>query len=114
MGAEPQFPDIRARALGASIRALRARLGGENQTDFGKRYGVNQVTVSHWETGAHRPDPEHMKLLRADGLELQEEDRGEWVQMDLPFERTFVVHLRIGPQRADSVHVKLRLEELAN
>lgn len=97
-------------ALPGQIRALRARLGGLNQTEFGKRYEVNQVTVSHWEKGVHTPRREHLRRLRADGLE----ENGEGWQMDLPFERTFVVELRIGPQRADSVRVQLRLKELAN
>lgn len=100
-------------ALAVRIRMLRGRLD-LNQTDFGNRYGVNQVTVSRWEKGVQMPDREHLDKLREDGLEESATgDEGSY-QMNLPFERTFLVELRIGPQRADAVAVKLRLKELTN
>jgi transcriptional regulator with XRE-family HTH domain len=95
--------------LGRQVRAHRKRLG-LNQTAYGKRYGVNQVTVSKWETGIFRPDDEHMKKLKADFLKTDERE----CQLSLPFEQTFVLELRIGPQRAGSVDVRVQLKELAN
>jgi transcriptional regulator with XRE-family HTH domain len=95
--------------FGRQVKAHRKRLG-LNQTDYGKRYGVNQITVSKWETGIFRPAEEHMKKLKADFLKTDERE----CQLSLPFEQTFVLELRIGPHRAGSVDVRLQLRDLAN
>lgn len=44
------------------FRTIRARLG-ENQTVFGRRFRVDQSTVSKWEHGAQTPEPRALDLL---------------------------------------------------
>lgn len=91
------------------------RLGMDlSQTEYGRRYGVNQTTVSHWENNVFTPDHEHMELLRADGIESSGPTLEEPEQFQLPFEQTFLIELRIGPQMAQSVCLRLRLRRLAN
>jgi transcriptional regulator with XRE-family HTH domain len=118
-GEREQEPVSSGVELGHRIRKLRRTLQKKagtkmTQTEFGNRYGVNQVTVSRWEKGLHRPENEHLQKLVDDGLYESEASEEGSYQMDLPFDRTFVVELKIGPQRADSVSLKLRLRELAN
>lgn len=47
--------------LSVKIRQLRQSLG-ENQTQFAKRIGVKQASVSRWESGS-MPDPPQLALL---------------------------------------------------
>jgi transcriptional regulator with XRE-family HTH domain len=97
--------------FGAQIRAFRTGTLRLSQTDFGTRYGVSQATVSHWETGDWTPEGEHMRRLRADLVQVDDESP---FQFRLPFEREFVVEMRIGPQSAGSVNVMMRLRRPAN
>lgn len=46
------------------VKAVRRHLG-ENQTVFGKRFGVDQSTVSKWEHGAQTPEPRALDRLAA-------------------------------------------------
>lgn len=47
------------------IRALRKQLN-ENQTQFGKRFGVSQVAVAYWESGRNEPGAEvFMAIIKA-------------------------------------------------
>jgi transcriptional regulator with XRE-family HTH domain len=87
-----------------------------NQTEYGQRFGVNQVTVSNWENGVFTPHHEHMELLRAAGFNPSETDiTGEPVQLNLPFEQNLLVELRIGPHTATgSIGITLRLRRTVN
>jgi phage repressor protein C with HTH and peptisase S24 domain len=63
------------------IKAARNRLG-ENQTVFGRRFGVDQSTVSKWEHGAQTPEPRTLDRLAAleeealEGRELADSGAG--------------------------------------
>lgn len=47
---------------------------GENQTTFGRRFGVDQSTVSKWEHSAQTPEPRALDLLAALEAEALGED----------------------------------------
>lgn len=51
--------------IAAWVRAFRRHLGDKTQTEFALRFGVNQSTVSNWETGSEPEIPswEAMKTL---------------------------------------------------
>jgi len=53
------------------VKAVRRHLS-ENQTAFGRRFGVDQSTVSKWEHGAQTPEPRTLDRLAA----LEEEALG--------------------------------------
>lgn len=53
------------------VKAIRRHLS-ENQTAFGRRFGVDQSTVSKWEHGAQTPEPRALDRLAA----LEEEALG--------------------------------------
>lgn len=53
------------------VKAVRRHLA-ENQTLFGRRFGVDQSTVSKWEHGAQTPEPRALDRLAA----LEEEALG--------------------------------------
>lgn len=50
------------------VKSVRTRLG-ENQTAFGRRFGVDQSTISKWEHGAQTPEPRALDRLA--GLEAE-------------------------------------------
>lgn len=65
-------PDI---SFGEFIRKKR-RILGFNQTDFAKRLGVNQGTISQWELGNSSPTIEDARQIIFDlGGELQIENK---------------------------------------
>jgi phage repressor protein C with HTH and peptisase S24 domain len=52
------------------IKAIRSRLA-ENQTAFGRRFGVDQSTVSKWEHGTQMPGPrtlDHLAVIEEETL----------------------------------------------
>jgi transcriptional regulator with XRE-family HTH domain len=103
----------RDRERGQRIKNL--RLGMKlSQTAFGSRFNVTRGAIVGWESGAE-PDREHYEVLRSMGLASTDEETLQGAQqLSLPFDRLFVIELRIGPQRAGSVDVRARLRELAN
>lgn len=48
--------------LGTRISRLRRHLG-ESQTDFASRFGVDQSTISKWESGKQVPDSSHLDII---------------------------------------------------
>lgn len=54
------------------VKAVRRQLG-ENQTVFGRRFGVDQSTVSKWEHSTQTPEPRTLDRLAA----LEEEALGD-------------------------------------
>ena len=48
---------------GQRIRRLRKALGGETQAQFAARMGVDQSTVSKWESGKQEPESKHWDMI---------------------------------------------------
>jgi hypothetical protein len=87
-----------------------------SETAFAARFGLTRGAVVGWEKGAE-PSLDQYHELRRLGLEEQApraDAFGSAQQLSLPFDQTFIVELRIGPQRAGSVNVRVHLRELAN
>lgn len=57
--------------LGTRISRLRRHLG-ETQATFGERFGVDQSTISKWESGRQVPDSVHLDVIGS--LEMGETD----------------------------------------
>lgn len=57
---------------GQRIRRLRKALGGETQAQFAARMGVDQSTVSKWESGKQEPESKYW-----DAIASLEEDPGD-------------------------------------
>jgi phage repressor protein C with HTH and peptisase S24 domain len=57
---------------GQRIRRLRKALGGETQAAFAARFGVDQSTVSKWESDRQTPEPKHWDIIAS--LEEPAED----------------------------------------
>ena len=49
-------------AMGENIRAVRKHMK-MNQTDFGKMFGVGQMTVSHWERAMCGPSAQQIMMI---------------------------------------------------
>lgn len=59
--------------LGTRIARLRRQIG-ETQAQFGARFGVDQSTISKWESGRQRPESHHMDIIGSlEGLGETEE-----------------------------------------
>jgi DNA-binding transcriptional regulator YiaG len=72
------FVQKRMTTLGQRISRLRRALG-ENQHDFGLRFGVGQTTVSRWESNRQEPEAKQIDLIAS--LEM---DSPEMVDSDTP------------------------------
>lgn len=48
---------------GQRIRRLRKAVGGETQAQFAERFGVDQSTVSKWESDKQEPEPKHWDII---------------------------------------------------
>lgn len=113
---------------GARIRSLR-RGRKLTQQAFASLFGVTRVTVNRWEKGVP-PRVEHYNRLEELGLQhapdapsTQRAGETEQVstfggyssrQLTLPFDQTFMVELKIGPQRAGTVDVRIQVIELTS
>jgi transcriptional regulator with XRE-family HTH domain len=85
-----------------------------SQEEFASRFAVTRGAVVGWEKGAE-PSIGEYEALRRLGLEVPGADIFDNArQLALPFDQTFIVELRIGPQRAGSVDVRMQLKERAN
>jgi DNA-binding XRE family transcriptional regulator len=82
---------------------------GENQTEFGKRFGVQRLTVTKWEKGT-RPNSDHLPQL-TQLLSDREAAQGESLtyQLLLPFDQPINLELRVSAQKADTIHFEARL-----
>jgi transcriptional regulator with XRE-family HTH domain len=109
---DPERTEIE-RERGRRIRSLREGMGLSYEA-FAARFDVSKGAIVGWEKGAS-PDINRYKELVSLGLEDPAvETLGSARQLRLPFQQAFLVELRIGPQRAGFLDVRVELKEVAN
>lgn len=95
------------------IRRYRRNLG-ENQTEFGARFGVTRLAVGGWESGTLPNSihlPQIMELLNAAEAQPGMESAH---QFSLPFEQPIELSVKMSPQASRTIHFELRVKANAS
>jgi transcriptional regulator with XRE-family HTH domain len=85
------------------------RSRGESQETFGKRFGVQRLTVTNWEKGTQPNSNHRPQLIQLLGDKEEAEGEGTTYQFLLPFDQPINLELRVSAQKADTIHFEARL-----